>query len=834
MTWILRRRWRLLVLFLVGLFWALGMTAEPGAAQIASGSDWTQRGWRSHQSGNYTEALAAWSRALEGPTTPAEAAILYANLGRTYYAIGQPHLALDAWKEAIELYQTVEGDRVQLEIARLTLERGQAFDALGMPEHARRQLDAVRNHWPDNADRDLEETAATLEGNIWRSLGEYDNAIAAYKQTRALARQADDVAEIASALGNLGATYERCARRYRYRTETATAEGDDDRAAVAAAMARECETQAIASFAESADLEIGGLEEARALAGLNRAAIRFPSDTRIDLAAKRSRAAALLADEPDSRDKAFILVNLARYWDGDPQSEARYELLHRALEVARTIDDRRAESYAAGDLGHLYELAGDSDRALSFSQTAQYAAQESRSTESLYLWQWQAGRILAKTHRRPEAIAAYLAAMDSLEEARSEVVPTNLDAQADFKDLVEPVYRQLLTILLDPEDKRTGDLETAREVLERLKISELQNFFGDNCVRAESKRLRDEGKALDPNAAYIYTIVFPDRLEIVARFRESSWREYIVPISKADLTQKVDRLRFTLEKRTTNEYLKPARELYELLITPIAAELEASAPRTVVFIHDGALRKVPMSALYNGTKFAIELYPIAVSPGLSITERTPFDRSNTNTLLMGLTVSRHLFPALPNVKREIEIVASLLPEHTILLDEEFTFDNFVDRVRNTFEPVEMVHIATHGEFGVDGRHTFLVAYDELIPIRHLDRAIRNRFVPDGFAFDEPIQLLVLSACQTAAGDSRSALGMGGVAVRAGAKTALATLWSIDDADIVPIIEIFYRQLLKPENTVAEALQAAQLQAIADFQTEHPAVWSPLIAIGNWQ
>ena len=801
---------------------------------LAAGSDWTQRGWMLHQRGNYPEAVAAWERALNEPTTPTEAAILYANIGRSYYTIGQPQLALDCWQKAIELYRPIADEAASREVVRLTLELAQGFDAMGMPEQARRQLEAAFTHWPEDDPIDLRQMASTTQGNLWRSLGEYDNAIASYQQSLELARQTRDPPATVGALGNLGVTYERCARRYRYRTETAIAEGDPDRAATAESRARECEDNAIAAFRDSLDFQVGGVSEARSRAGLNRATTRFGIPTGVDEMANRHRAAALLDPEPDSRDKAFILTNLGRYWHGDPLSEERFELLYWALDAAKNIGDRRAESYASGELGHLYEVAGDKDRALYFSRQAQFAAQESNSIDSLYLWQWQTGRIYAKTGRRHNAIASYLAALASLEEARSNVITTNLDVRADFKDGVEPVYRELLTILRDPQEKRPGDLETAREVLERLKVSELQNFFGDNCVNAESERLRAEGKPLDPNAAYIYTIAFPDRLDIVARFREEPWREYTVPISQNDLQATVGRLRSLLEKRTTNEYLRPARELYDLLMTPIAADLEAAAPRTVVFIHDGALRKVPMAALYDGQEFLIQKYPLAVSPGLSITERTAFDRSNTNALLMGLTHPRHSFPALPNVAREIEIVSSLLSEVTVLLDAEFTFRNFVDRIRNTFKPYEMVHIATHGQFGVDARHTFLVAYDELIPVRHLDRAIRNRFVEDGYPFDRPIQLLVLSACQTASGDSRSALGMGGVAVRAGAKTALATLWSIDDADIVPLIETFYRELLPSGKTIAEALQAAQLQAIGDFQTKHPAVWSPLIAIGNWR
>ena len=96
-----------------------------------------------------------------------------------------------------------------------------------------------------------------------------------------------------------------------------------------------------------------------------------------------------------------------------------------------------------------------------------------------------------------------------------------------------------------------------------------------------------------------------------------------------------------------------------------------------------------------------------------------------------------------------------------------------------------------------------------------------------------MELLTLSACQTAAGDNRSALGIAGVAVRAGVKSALASLWFINDESTVPLVEEFYTQLRQSKVTKAEALRRAQIKMIKDRDNSHPAVWSPFILIGNW-
>jgi len=136
-------------------------------------------------------------------------------------------------------------------------------------------------------------------------------------------------------------------------------------------------------------------------------------------------------------------------------------------------------------------------------------------------------------------------------------------------------------------------------------------------------------------------------------------------------------------------------------------------------------------------------------------------------------------------------------------------------------------MATHGKFGVDADSTFMLGFDQRITIKELDRILRAR------SSEHPVELLTLSACQTAAGDNRSALGIAGVAVRAGVQTALATLWYINDESTVSLIEEFYTQLRQPDVTKAEALRRAQIKAIADVNNSHPAVWSPFILIGNW-
>ena len=95
----------------------------------------------------------------------------------------------------------------------------------------------------------------------------------------------------------------------------------------------------------------------------------------------------------------------------------------------------------------------------------------------------------------------------------------------------------------------------------------------------------------------------------------------------------------------------------------------------------------------------------------------------------------------------------------------------------------------------------------------------------------PIELIALTACETGVGDDRSTLGLAGVAIRAGARSAIASLWLIDDATTATLVSNFYQGLKDPLLNKAQALQLAQINAIQS--NLHPGKWAPLILVGNW-
>jgi len=144
------------------------------------------------------------------------------------------------------------------------------------------------------------------------------------------------------------------------------------------------------------------------------------------------------------------------------------------------------------------------------------------------------------------------------------------------------------------------------------------------------------------------------------------------------------------------------------------------------------------------------------------------------------------------------------------------------------KPFSIVHIASHGQFDSDVNKTFVLTFDDKLTMDHLEQTVgRLRFR------ENALELLTLSACQTAAGDDRAALGLAGVAIKAGARSALATLWFIDDQASSELIAEFYQQLQKPTISRARALQRAQVKLLSNWRYEHPGYWAPFLLLNNW-
>ena len=545
-----------------------------------------------------------------------------------------------------------------------------------------------------------------------------------------------------------------------------------------------------------------------------------------------------LKDFEPSHDKATGLIQIGMgYQQLLPAMQAMHApLLLRAAgvfveaaTVAEKIGDMRTLSYADGYLGHLYETEHRNDEALRLTRRAIFSAQGANAPESLYRWQWQLGRLLATTGKLDEAIDTYNYATTTLRPIRMEVASALSTGSLSGEESVRPLYFELADLLLErssltPDSKIAEDyLRRARDTIETYKAAELRDYFRDECVDALQARLT-KLDTVSPSTAVIYPIVFPDRTELLVSF-STGLQRISVPITAPELTKEVRTFRKLVEKRTTREYLPHAQQLYDWLIHPLESELIQQKVNTLVFVPDGVLRTIPFSALHDGTSFLIQKYAIAMTPGLYLTDPRPFDREKIRFLAGGLTKSVQGFPSLPYVAEEMDTVRTLYQADQ-LLNQQFRTPLLEQELRDSRYGI--LHIATHGKFSTDADDSFLLTFDGKLTMSKLDNLIGLfRFRQD------PLELLTLSACQTAVGDDRAALGLAGVAIKAGARSALATLWFINDEASAALIGEFYRQLRDPAVSKATALQRAQTKLLGDRVYEHPAYWSPFLLLNNW-
>jgi CHAT domain-containing protein len=530
---------------------------------------------------------------------------------------------------------------------------------------------------------------------------------------------------------------------------------------------------------------------------------------------------------PASRDKAYALVSVGRLYARLGDRARATAAMREGLAAGEAVDDARARSAALGYLAELYDEGGRRVDALQLAQRAIVAAEDAGAPELLFRWQWHKARLLKAQGELDEAILAYQHAVSTFGTVRADLAAAA--SRGSFRESVGPLFSELADLLLD-QSGRVGDakrvasyLADARSTMEVLKGAELQDYFQDDCVTA--LRARTTGiDRLAAQTAALYPIILKDRLELLLTLPDGMKR-FTTAVDADTLTREIRSFRLLLEKRTTHQYYPHARRLYDWLIRPIAAELERQRIDTLVIVPDGALRTIPLAALHDGENFLIARYALATTPGLTLTDPRPLARERVQLLLNGLSDGVQGFPPLPYVAQELDAIQKLYGGR-VLRDGQFTVPNMEKNLEAT--PYSIVHIASHGQFSGEVDKTFLLTYEGRLSMTKLER-----FLGLSKFRTQPVELLTLSACETAAGDDRAALGLAGVAIKAGARSAVATLWTVNDPASALVVSDFYRAMRDPAISKAKALQQAQLAALKDPRYRHPNYWSAFLLIGNW-
>lgn len=760
------------------------------------------------QVGRWTEAQSAIAQSLnllqpaQNIDTLERSQILAQALdiqGRLQLALSQAEDALNTWRQAVDIYTQI-GDKNA--VIRNRINQAQALQALGLYRQAQKTLTESTQLLQNQPDSPLKVTGLRSLGNVLGVTGNLEKSRQVLEQSLAVASSLSDTQAIADVLLSLGNT----------------ARAQQDIAAIEfyrqAALAATSPTTRI--HAQTNQLRL--LLETKNFTAFQ--ALLPQIQTKID-------------DLPPSRTAVYAGINFAQSLmklgsRGEKQQEIA-QLLATAVQQARSLQDRRTESYALGVLGELYEQTQQWSEAQDLTQQALFMAQAIDAKDIAYRWQWQLGRLLRAKGDMKQAIAAYDQAVNTLQSLRYDLVAINPEAQFSFREEVEPVYRQLVELLLQPQGSSQpskDNIREARDTIELLQLAELDNFFREACL-APDRNIDQVIEQKDQTAAAIYPIILPDRLEVILKLPQKPLLHYATAIDQSQVESTLVQLRQNLtEPDTLAEAKSLSQQVYNWLIQPALADLAQSNVKTLVFVLDGSLRNIPMAALYDGKEYLIEKYGIALTPGLQLVNPKPLQEQELKAIAAGVTEPRPGFSALPNVKRELEEIRSLVPS-SILLNNEFTSTALQNRMNSL--PFPVVHLATHGQFSSKAEETFIVAWDKRIYVNELNNLVRTRDTekPDA------IELLVLSACETASGNEQAALGIAGVAIRAGARSTIASLWNLDDESTAVLMSKFYQELANKELTKAEALRRAQLALLQNRKYQRPMFWAPYVLLGNW-
>ncbi len=530
------------------------------------------------------------------------------------------------------------------------------------------------------------------------------------------------------------------------------------------------------------------------------------------------------------------------------------EILNSAVSQAKELGDARLESYALGFLGELYEMNGQWQYAKELTEKALGIAQSQSDWDMAYQWQWQLGRLYMKGDDRDleTTIALYETAVQSLENVRKNLLVSNTDVRFSFRDNIEPLYRQLVRLLLLETSgvPSQENLQKSLYYIDSLQLVELANFLGCNPLAnrqgnenrddrdpvANLTNKLDELTQANPELAFFYTIAFPDRVAVIVKVAHRDELLYHVEAVNGDLLQQtLDDFDIDQKDSSLGNDTETFQTVYRWTIAPFATEIEAA--RTLTFILDAPFRKLSVAALHDGEQYIIQKKAVAVTPSLQLFEVQSFNIHGARVLVAGSHQSRKGFDDLSGVQSQIDRVRDNLRDVSTLnilsaLDgSTFTKESFRDRLFQY--SYDVVHVITHGQFSSNPKQTFIftddASDDYTLSLDELESLLQVRVRGDR----DPIDLLVLSACETASGDDRAVLGLAGVAVKSGAIATIAPLWKVSQVQSNKIVDAFYHNLSAGNVSKAEALQLAQKNFIEQATPNNrvPRHWAAFTLVG---
>ncbi len=769
--------------------------------------------------------------------------------GRLWYQQGKGEMALDSWRKASQIYQQLNHKEglISSQINQI-----QALQALGLYQQAQKMV--------LNIEQVLNKVSLPLQAKGWRTLGELWQTIGDLKGSEEMLNQSLFIAQKINSPQEIGATLLSLGNHFREQVNLIQQRED---------ISEMDDTNPWQCVTNSVSENVLFLSE-KALTAYDRVSLTAPKSdlavkaqiNQLDLLLKTNQipqAKRIIQDIdigyiPPGQTGIYAQIKLAKNLACLQQKSADYpnnlswkKIENSLLEIihqGRTLEDKRALSYALGNLGGFYEYLSLQDNRLDLLPKAQQLteealllAQPSQDPNIAYLWQWQLGRIFARQQETEKAFMAYKNTVKSLDKIRGDLLTIKADVQFSFRDNVEPVYRQFVNLILNPLSGQTinnNKLGEVIELIDALQLAELENFLRCDLTSITTNQ---SGIESIKEAALIYPVILENKFYVLYKLPNQSIKYEVTNIAKDKVENTLIKLRKALGSQDNQTFIETSKEVYRWLIKPIENDLEQQSEiNTLVFVLDGYLRNLPMAVLYDEEKqeYLVEKkYALALLPTSKLLNLRPSSQQ-LNVLAAGISealqVEQKDFREI-KAQEELEILKNLVPTNA-LLNAQFTKNN----LRKTLEQEDfsVIHLATHGSFSSDPQDTYILAYQELLTAHELNNLLETK---NRQGLNE-LELLVLSACETASGDNRATLGLAGLAVRAGAKSTLASLWLANDDFTIPLIKRFYEELTKGSSK-AEALHQAQKSLVyQEFDglklLNSPYNWGAYVLVGNWQ
>ncbi|MDZ8032441.1 CHAT domain-containing protein [Nostoc sp. DedSLP04] len=728
---------------------------------------------------------------------PSADAILWAQALNTQANLqlhtGKAETALDTWQQAQKYYEQA-GDTMGSLGSQIN--QAQALQTLGFYRRSKQQLEALTQKLQRMPDNEVKVSGLRSLGLALQIIGD-SKSQQVLEQSLAIARQISAQPQLSSILIALGQTA----------VDLQDAEAALDYFEQAQLLTTNPSDRLQARLAQfKLFLNYDKLEFVNPLAPQLLQQLRELSPSHTSLYAAINFVATL--NHQSNSEQILPLKDLA-------------QLMAVTVQSAQQIQDTQAEAHALNQWGKLYQRTQQLSQAQELTQKSLNIARQLQANDIIAQSAWQVGQLYKQQGDRSKAITAYTEAVNALKALRGDLVAINPDVQFSFRTSVEPVYRELVDLLLENQPSQ-GELIQARELIEALQIAELDNFFREACLDRTQQIDR-----VDPTATVIYPIILPDRLTVILSKAGQPLRSYVTHKSQTEIEQTLDNFLVALNPVSDSKNRdRLSQQIYGWLIRPESAEQAFIDTKTLVFVLDGRLRNIPIAALFDGKQYLIEKYAVALSPGLQLMATRSLHQNHISAIIGGISQSRAGFSALPAVESEVKQISKAVSSR-VLLNQEFTSQALAERVKSSSAGI--VHLATHGQFSSRLEDTFLLTWDGQVNVKELSELLRNR----GSDPSKAIELLVLSACDTAAGDDRAVLGLAGLTVKSGARSTIATLWPVKDRAAAMLMTRFYDQLRQPKITKAEALRQAQISLIRQTDFHEPFFWSGFVLIGNW-